>query len=129
MRAHPERRAVAMPDEATARVQLRAILQLIDRAVSALADDESSIGLACASQAHAARAALQHVVANPSPLVGGQTGRATGARIRDTHDEVVLLLAAAERQLAAVSAEARNQLPVCAAAAYLRRARQALARP
>jgi hypothetical protein len=33
-----------MPDEATAQVQLRAILQLIDRAVSALADDESSIG-------------------------------------------------------------------------------------
>jgi hypothetical protein len=118
-----------MPDEATAQIQLRAILQLIDRAVSALADDASSIGLACESQARAAQAALQQVVADPPALVGVQTGHATGARILDIHDDAVLLLAAAERQLAALPVEARNQLPVCAGATYLRRARRALATP
>ena len=114
-------------NEATARVQLRGILQLLDRAVSALADDESSIGLACESQARAAQAALQQVVAHPLASVGVRTGGASGARILDIHDDAVLLLAAAERQLAALSVEARNQLPVCAAATYLRRARRALA--
>jgi hypothetical protein len=120
---------MAMPDEATAQVQLRAILQLIDRAVSALANDESSIGLACESQARAAQAALQQVAADPPASVGVQTGRASGARIPDIHDDAVLLLSAAERQLAALPVEARNQLPVCAGATYLRRAGRALATP
>ena len=116
-----------MADEATAQVQLRAILQLIDRAVSALADDESSIGLACENQARAAQAALPQVVVDPPASVGVQTGRTSGARILDIHDDAAWLLAAAERQLAALPAEARNQLPVCAAATYLRRSCRALA--
>ena len=47
----------------------------------------------------------------------------------DPLDDAAYLLAAADRQLAALPAEARNQLPLCAAATYLRRARQALAMP
>ena len=47
----------------------------------------------------------------------------------DDLDDAALLLAAAERQLATLPVEARNQLPLCAAATYLRRARRALATP
>jgi hypothetical protein len=118
-----------MPDEATAQVQLRAILQLIDRAVSALVDDESSIAVACESQARAARAALQRVIADRTAPVGVQASGPSGAGMVDLGEDAASLLAAAERQLTALPAEARNQLPVCTAAAYLRRARRALATP
>jgi hypothetical protein len=123
-----EGRAMAMADEATAQVHLRGILQLIDRAVRALVDDESSTAVACESQARAAQEALQRVVADPSTPVAVRTSLPR-ARTLDVHDDAVFLLAAAERQLAALPAEARNKLPVCAAATYLRRARRALATP
>jgi hypothetical protein len=118
-----------MADEATAQVHLRVIAQLIDRAVSALVDDESGIALACQSPARAAQEALQQVVADPPARVGVQTSRPPGARMVDLLDNPASLLAAADRQLRALPAEARNQLPVCAAATYLRRARRALATP
>jgi hypothetical protein len=118
-----------MADEPTAQVHLRAILQLIDRAVSALVEDESSIALACESQARAAQEALQRVLSDRTAPVGVQTGRLPGARLVDPRDDAALLLAAAERRLAVLPVEARNQLPVCATATYLRRAQRALATP
>ena len=118
-----------MAEEATEQVRLRAILELIDRGVRVLADDESSIALACESQARAAQAALQQVVSPQTAPPDSQGSRPPGARLVDSVGDSQLLLVAAERQLAALPAQARNQLPVCAAATYLRRARRALATP
>lgn len=120
---------MAVADDAAAQIPVRAILQLIDCAVSALADDESSIGLACESQARAAQAALQQVVADRTAPPGVQTSPPPGARILNVRDNAASLLAAAERQLAALPADVRNQVPMCAAAIYLRHARRALATP
>jgi len=114
-----------MTDPTIASGHLELIAALITRALDALDADTSAPAIHCHSQAAAALQAINSVdldlrTHQVAKAIAANTGAVDSA-------EPGALLAAAEAELIGLPPQLRNQVAVCAAAAYLRRARRALA--
>lgn len=111
--------------------EVAAALSLIARALVWLADESSPEAVHCENEARAARDALLTLSgdsdsrlatsASESPVDGQRQVRGT--------DDAGWLLADAERVVSQLPDHVRNQVAVCAAMSYLRRARRALVIP
>lgn len=105
------------------------VLDLIADALACLGGQSSARAANCETHARAARAALLTVAAGPDLRRGnGSEARDDPRRGVPGHDAGAFL-AEAERVVSQLPAHLRNHIAVCAAMAYLRRARRALVVP
>lgn len=105
-------------------------LDLIADALACMGGESSPRAAYCDTQARAARAALLTVASGPdSRRAGGSEARDDRQRLVPSGRDAGAFLADAERVVSQLPAHMRNHIAVCAAMAYLRRARRALVVP
>lgn len=106
-------------------------LSLIARVLVRLAGESSPQAVHCENQTRAARDALLTVACAPDsrPVSSANGSAADGQRQVRSMDDAGALLADAESVVSQLPEQVRNEIAVCAAMSYLRRARRALVIP